>query len=118
MRAGPSTPDGWRSGTLRAAGPGVWLEIHERAPDLTLDKTATALATLDGELAALLRAPPPEPGGWLWWDTPGLEAVSAERVRGPDFPFDTIAPGTTDAVPELWLMWDGQPPERWPPAAP
>lgn len=54
VQAGPSVPDGWRSGTLRAAGPAVWLEIHERATDLGLGRTAAALSTLDLELTAML----------------------------------------------------------------
>lgn len=110
VRAGPSAPEGWRSGTLRAAGPGAWLEIHERATELTLQQTATALATLDGELRGLLATEPTGPGGWFWADVPGQQAVSAERVRGA-LPPVPDPPGTA----QRWLMWDGQAPEKWTP---
>ncbi len=117
VRAGPSVPEGWRSGTLRAAGGPAWLEIHERATDLTLEHTATALATLDRELAALLATPAPEPGGWLWAGAGPQAALSGERVRGPAFSFQTAAPPDEAEATDRWLQWDGEAPQRWTPPA-
>jgi hypothetical protein len=107
VRAGPSRPDGWRSGTLRAAGPGIWMEIHERGTELDLTHTATALMTLDGELQMMLRKAPPERAGWVWAEAPGQEALTGERIRGAAAPPADLPPGLSPA--QAWLQWDGEP---------
>jgi len=108
VRAGPTTPSGWRSGTLLARGAAVTLEIHERSPDLALEKTATTLVTLDGELSSLIERPVPPRGAWIWADAPGLEAVTGERIRGEVRPPSDLPPDVTGV--EAWVQWDGEPP--------
>jgi hypothetical protein len=133
VRAGPSAPDGWRSGTLRAAGPAAWLEIHERATDLGLGRTATALSTLDLELAAMLagrrgKATAPVTGWhsvgsgsrlgarvdagagarvWLRGAEDGpIGPLSMERLRGGDALYEVTLPAAAlPADPSTLQLW-------------
>ena len=106
VRAGPSQPDGWRSGTLQATGPAVGLEIHERSTNLELQHTATTLMTLDAELASLLKSDAPGPGAWVWAGVPGMEALTGERIRGEAGPPRPLPPGMENG--RFWIQWDGE----------